>query len=523
MINIHRNKGGEYFLYLLKHTDYPLLGVQTEYLSEDLDAEIAANMRPNCKLLPRQESLRAIYASTRIMLCLSQVDETFGRVAAESMFNGLPVLSSHKGNLRYLFQHQAAVTSPEQCKELIDSIYHDEARLEEMGRENRERYRAAFSEEACRAKTVELFRLYEQQSKLNNVAIFVPYCDQGLGIQGRHYQRVLQSLDYKVFIFSYRPYHVKNSAKELQKEPAEWQGAPTYYSPNDREHVTDQELRHFITEYNIGKFIIPETCWFRVFEIAQLLRRLDVRSIAIPNIEIVRSNELKAHRYFDEIWCNNYLCKETFEAHGFTNCSYLGYGLPQQLPQQLPPAPLRLLLIGGLNAIPRKGAIQAARALRLCSRQDIRLTITVQKYGSEKLQQLCADDPRITLLSEHLSYSHLLSLYHEHHLVLHISRSEGLGIGFYEALATATPVLTLDRPPHNEIIKPNYSGYLIPGYPRPMPDNDAALIPAWYLEVEELAEAMEGLRLEDCQRMREQMRADTSFEDFRARLQKLLE
>lgn len=42
---------------------------------------------------------------------------------------------------------------------------------------------------------------------------------------------------------------------------------------------------------------------------------------------------------------------------------------------------------------------------------------------------------------------------------------EGLGLGFYESIVCGTPVMTIDTPPNNEIIKEGINGWLIPcGY-----------------------------------------------------------
>lgn len=161
-----------------------------------------------------------------------------------------------------------------------------------------------------------------------------------------------------------------------------------------------------------------------------------------------------------------------------------------------------MLLVGGLNAVSRKGAVQAARALARCDRQDLRLTITVQRYGNEKLRALCAADPRIELVDRHLDYAAVTQLYRDHDIVLHISRSEGLGLGFYEALAAGAPVLTLDKPPHCEIVQHGVNGLYVPAHGRPMPDNDAALIQAWYINEADLAAAFQSLSVERCRTLR---------------------
>ena len=121
-------------------------------------------------------------------------------------------------------------------------------------------------------------------SKELNIMIYCPWCDQGLGIQSRNYYYLLKNNGYNVYIFSYEPYNAK-SAQELQKNPNEWNICPVYYSKNNRETVKNTELNDFIIENNIGKCLIPETCWFRIFEIAKYMRDQNVKCYAIPNIE----------------------------------------------------------------------------------------------------------------------------------------------------------------------------------------------------------------------------------------------
>ena len=57
----------------------------------------------------------------------------------------------------------------------------------------------------------------------------------------------------------------------------------------------NDEIMNFVIKCNIGKCLIPETCWFRIFEIARLLNESNVKCYAIPNIEIVRKDELYKH------------------------------------------------------------------------------------------------------------------------------------------------------------------------------------------------------------------------------------
>jgi glycosyltransferase involved in cell wall biosynthesis len=63
-----------------------------------------------------------------------------------------------------------------------------------------------------------------------------------------------------------------------------------------------------------------------------------------------------------------------------------------------------------------------------------------------------------------------------------------LGIGFYESLATGTPVISLDTQPHNEIIIDNITGWLIPKYYLPMTDNTDSLIHESHFHTDDLCQ-----------------------------------
>ena len=74
------------------------------------------------------------------------------------------------------------------------------------------------------------------------------------------------------------------------------------------------------------------------------------------------------------------------------------------------------------------------------------------------------NEPFINLINQHLSYTEILDLYNENHISIQLSKHEGLGLGFYESCYMNTPVITLDAPPHNEIIHHNKNGWLLSCY-----------------------------------------------------------
>ena len=264
-----------------------------------------------------------------------------------------------------------------------------------------------------------------------------------------------------------------------------------------------QKLLDFIKKYNIGKCLLPETCWFRVFEIAKLLRTNNVKCYAIPNIEIVRKDEIYKHRYFHKILCNNYLAKDLFNKYGLHNTEYIGYGIKEKLIHMNPTkedSTIKFLFIGGMNAFSRKKILNVCEGFSLATEKhkNITLTCTVQRTNLlevEDIQKLdnYKNHPQINVIEEHLSYSDIIQLYYDHHIFFQCSRSEGLGINFYEACATGTPVITLNAPPHNEIILEGINGWIVECFPKPFTDNNDALFDASHFDPVNLASKLDTI------------------------------
>ncbi|QKF94560.1 glycosyl transferase family 1 [Fadolivirus algeromassiliense] len=507
MINIHKLKGGELFLYLIENMkNIPFLGIKTEPNSEELDAliEEAINKRNaesdiKCKLINRSNDVKEIYKQTKILLVPSLVDETFCRVANEAMLNGIPIITTGAGNIKYLVGETSDLIIPTENNQewisKINELYFNHHTLLSYSQYVQQRYEN-FSED----KAFELFTTHVtnilNKSKSNNIMILCPWCDQGLGIQSRNYYNILKD-DYNIFIFSFKPYNA-NSCIQLQKNPEEWIVDNVYYSENDREHIKDNELINFVEKYNIGKCLLPETCWFRTFEIAQLLKKLNVRCYAIPNIEIVRRDEIHKHKYFYKILCNNQQCMNYMNMYNIKNTQYIGYSFNNldiaMKKKNIDDNLIKFLFIGGMNSFSRKQLLEVLQSFVRAyqTNNNIRLTCTIQMVNLKELDKKekvmeFINHPAINIIDYHLAYNDIIDLYYNHHASILVSKQEGLGLGFYEALATGTPVITLDTQPHNEIIKENVNGWIIPCYYKKMDDNNSALFDSAYFEVDVLA------------------------------------
>jgi len=515
IINIHKMKGGELLLFLLQELKkIPFLIVRTEYQSEQLDKQIedlvkTRNMDGSSAkslFLNRTNDVKSLYSQTKIFLAPSIVDETFCRTVNEAMMNGIPVITTGQGNIKYLVENAGIIlpltidsitnsinkTDMIKWKNAINELYNNKTKMKEISIATRIKYNE-YSENVCETMFMKVVTDSIVKSKEYNIMIIAPWCDQGLGIQSRNYYRILNSAKYNVHVFSLKPY-IANSAIELQKDPNEWIVDRIYYSPNDREHVKDTELLEFVRNYNIGKCIIPETCWFRVFEIAKLLRDNNVKAYAVPNIEIVRKDEIVKHKYFYKILCNNTLCYDIFGKHGITNIKYIGYGLSDRYVKfkdkdDIDGNFLKFLFIGGMNAFSRKHILEICEGFTRAYEKNtqIRMTCTVQKINLLEMDDINSlskyiNHPGIDFVQNHLKYNDIINMYYNHHVSIQVSKHEGLGLGFYESLATGTPILSLDTPPHNEIVKNGINGWLIPCHYKKMTDNPNSFIESAYFD-----------------------------------------
>ena len=498
VINYHQHKGGEVLLKILKSisTSIPFLLVRTEEGCDKFYEEIdrIVEQRGFVDRIIGRTRVSDVYSQTKILLVASLVDETYCRVANEGLMNGIPIISTGYGNIKYLLGSGGQIVSPdhpEKWIECIEELYLDDNKYRFWKAKALDRYKSvSFSESQKSFKN--MMNQIVSNSKTYRVMILSPWCDQGLGIQSRNYKNILESHGIHTSVFAIKPYDY--SHLELQKNPEEWIHPDIYYSPHDREHIKDEELVNFVKQYRVGKCLIPETCWYRIFQMASLLQSLGVDCYAIPNIEIVRKDEVHKHEVFTNIMCNNFLCQDIFSKHGMPN-RYIGYGIQgvEFKNKSWPKSgePLVFVCIGGRNAFTRKQTLEVCEAAVMAHQKDtnVRLIVTIQKYLQDTIDKYRNLD-FIQIIDYELPYSHILDLYYKNHINIQVSKHEGLGIGFYESVATGTPVLTLQTSPHSEIIKEDINGWTIPCHYKPMTDNSSPLFDSAYFEPEDLAEKM---------------------------------
>lgn len=492
IVNTNRGKGGDLFLEIVKEIkELPFLAICNEPNHDGLDEAIGREI--NGRMLPYSE-MKEVYATTRILLIPSHVDETFSRVAYEGAANGILILTTGKGFISQLLGEAGIYLDEEDVKGWIEAIRHFYVRedlLTKYGQLLRDQVSKLGDQET---KFNRLVTKLVPLSPKRNLMIFTPWCDQGLGYQSKLYSRLLRQEGYKVHIFSFLPYSCIDQDNTLQQDPSEWTDYDTLYcSYNTREEVTSRELRQFVLSRNIGLCLIPEICFSPIFEKVAILKQLKVKCYALPNIEICRKDELEQYKCFDRILCVTRQCYNVLkEAKVSAPLDYIGHCLPWKSPVSLKlksEDPIKFLHVSGYNAITRKQTLKVLVAFKQALEivgSRIALTVTFSRNIPHDAYRYAGKG--ITLYTEGLSHAQIKTLYQQHHVSIQVASHEGLGLGFYESLACHTPIISLDQAPHNEVIIEGRSGWLLPSSPFELHDNDQALVKGGHFNPEDLSD-----------------------------------
>lgn len=510
-VNICRLKGGAIFHACLKSLDpaIPFLGVQTEACSEELDAEIARAIagRPGSRF-ETYGDVRDWYRLARMVIIPTLVDETFCRVAFEAAMNGIPVLCTRNGYLPTMLGEAAIYLdeAPESWIGRIEELYHDTATLAEIGIRQQAHLQAKFG--AVSANFLHDALALSALSPRRNIGFFTAWTEQGLGNQMRLYARLLREAGLGTHIFSFQPYAANGKGLTNQQHPAEW--APpaaadsVYYSFNNREAVTSHELEQFTRVHHVGTLVAPEICWQVNWDKLLGLSVPNLMIAAVPNIETIRRDEVPYHNGLTRTWYNTRIAENVLRALGVENGYFIGHGdgmpisnliVGEKQAQVRTRDHIIYLHVAGHNPDTRKqtASVIAAFALARRHRLDIRLIVTTM-FALPPLSSALID--AVQIRTGVLAHSEILALYGMCDVSIQVSSHEGLGLGFYESISCATPVISLDVPPHNEIVQHGQSGWLLPGKAEKLPDNDAAVVMAARLDPADLGHLVSELSRE---------------------------
>jgi FkbM family methyltransferase len=511
-INVCVHKGGRIFLESVKALGdrIPFMGIESEPEQTDFVTRLKAEMDryPLC-VLRSYGSVRDFFRVARMVIVPTLVDETFCRVAFEAAMNGIPVLTTSNGFLPYMFGDSGVFLAEDPARwiETIRELYHDEARLKEIGAAQKARLQSAFGGNSFDFITNSLHLIDDAATR--NVGIFSAWADQGLGNLCHTYSKLLRSVGYKVHVFSFQPYSAAGKALLAQTDSDDW-GVPgsatsVYYSFNSREEVTVYELTQFILANDVHTLLVPEICWTPNWERLFALRVDNLTICAIPMAEIVIKDEIPYHnRLSSTLYCTR-LAERVLTEAGVHNGAFLGHGFGQPLSHDRVEAKrrrlasrerIRYLHVAGHNPNHRKNTSQVIDAFRkaLLSRNDIELTVTSMDPVSTYYQGPIPD--RINILDRRISRAEILDLYESHDVSIQVPSHEGLGLGFYEATSRCTPIISLDAAPHDEVVSEGVTGWLLPAQPVPVVDNERSIVSSWRFDTAVLTDRIVSLTRE---------------------------
>ena len=476
-INIHPLKGGDWLPSIVARCpQWNFQFIHTEPGSESIIQHLNF---PNVKLLPFTSNIDNVYVETYILLILSLVDETYGRVAYEGLFYNIPIITTGRGNLRELLGDCAIyVSNPQETIDAINQLSNKRKYIE--------------MKDKCRQRLTEMNHgksiLYEQimEKPLSRVMFLAPFTDQGLGIQTRRYKELFEENQHPVFIFSYRSYYSQ------QVDSAEWDMRNVYVSQNIRETIQPSEIKEAIEKFAISHVIIPETCFPPIFKLAEYIRNMGCKVIAIPNIEIIREPEIILHQVFHEIWTNNYFSYQKLQPYQhFLRIRNIGFPI-RPYPSQ--PASshkqLTFCCIGGMNAFSRKQIHKVIEAFKNLDITNYQCIITNQGDRSNEIDRTSLPSS-IIYMQQAMSHKDIDAIYERSDIVIQVSKHEGLGLGFYEALEHRKPVLTLDVPLYREIVQ--QAGWFIPAELSINNENKQAIVESYDFYISDMENMLRHL------------------------------
>jgi len=535
IINLHEFKGGSVALHYLEKSvkdDPPICCIHSDFgnpnailakkINNVLTIKNEGREIPHL-FLPRQSNLAEVYSQTKILLIPSLVDETFCRVAYEGIFYEMPMISSRHGNLPYLLC-DAAIYMNDNPGEWLSKIreLNQDDKIQERLRWACGRRKLWFNDDLLREQISEAL-LYHRPKYPVKVGFFGPWGDQGLGIQIRNYCRFFQCQGYPICVLGFKSYFASDKNPKNQVVPGEWSGFEVIEHKRGREEITMEDVRSFIERTKITHLIIPETCYSNVFKIAKYVQSVGIRTIAIPNMEIVRSSEIGDHVYFDELWMNYPSDEKIWN-------SYMEDGKLGSNPPKIVPfgyyhdhpgmwykrkywnemSPLRFFCVGGLNSISRKSIPQIVQDF-IQFQEIYNLPATLIVYIQGKESPILPKHSSIQVIAKSLPYNEILRLYHTYDIHIHMGTHEGLGLGFYEAIQQGCPVLTMNGEPNNEIIIDNKNGWFVDCRQHPMTDNLQGIVLENHYQSRSFIEKLRELCLMTLEERNEWM---VSMEDY---------
>lgn len=312
-IGLTTEKGGSTFHHIVNSLfDIPFIGVKNKGdVCDELDG-LFSRKRDGSIIIDYTTDINTIYSKTRILISPSLIDEISCRVLVEGLCHGIPIISSGRGNSKYVLGTSSIIidTNRDEWVSKIANLYFDKESLEYYSKKSRERY-LEISEKMAMFQFHNLVRIALKSSKDYNILLLgsfqtKPYLYNFISVLKERYN---------VFVFNYLPYN----AKVAELFTIEYD--QSYSSNHTNRTLIDDEIISYITTNNIGKSLLfdPEE---NLFSIGNILKQLNVLTYVIPDKV---TNEFYRYRVYDKILCTSYYIENLFKGKGFSNTMYVGY------------------------------------------------------------------------------------------------------------------------------------------------------------------------------------------------------
>lgn len=464
--NISKDKGGSMFYDLMKY-GVPLVGIShSKSQLEKLIVETAKHYHHVMVIetpLDQHDYFQLLRESS-MLLCAPEVNETFCRAAWEAMCANIPVVCNRRGNLPYLFGHEGNYVETAS----------DVARMYKSGCKGINK-----SQFFCPEQGKALFwGMVEDAICLSPKAMFMgPWSDQGLGIQLKRYVDGTNNV-----VFSLKC--AINNDIVFQSSSLDWIHGRVHWSEFSRKHVSQKEIQKVIKSYNVDNLYILEPSG----NIFNELEGLSCNVIAIPNIELVRKDELDLYSRFTQIICHTRQCFSFMKR--FRTAVYFPFEFTSISAIPRFSKPVKYLAIGGSKPFGRK---QIKHVIEVFSElENCMLTVTWQVKQEEVVSK------NVNIICQSLTRHQILDLYRTHDVVVNLSCQEGLGLSIIEPLELGKPVIATDMPPHNEYVIHEKNGWLIRGTPCVLHDNPSPLFQGKKFEKQHLRETIIHINKKYC-------------------------
>lgn len=441
-----------------------------------------------------------------ILLSLSLVDETYGRVIAEAIERGRPVIASPNGNHHYLLPPQFLI-SPEDIDQLEIIVSKLLNSSEEWKAALLEQRNHLHKHSDCgKDSFLNFINKIAANCSLNHIAILAPWSEQGLGYHAKAYADALRLVGIEPHIYSFQSYAADNIGLTIQSNPKEWEGYDVHFSYNHREALTPWEIHQFCVHKNCKLLLALEICWEINWIRLRELSAAGIDVILIPNAETIRRSEISYHQLFPRILCTTKLVESILNESKITNTYWIGHGYGNQLSSEAIEQRLAILAdyeksktvqlvhVAGYNH-KRKMTLEMLSALvpTLKELPLFKLKIISQVPFDPNCFNHASNIPNIELVHGDYGHEEILAFYREASFSLQLSTHEGLGLGFYESIYCGTPVITINRQPHNEPIVDGVTGFLIDAQDFDLYDNDEALVKGAVFHADQFIRVIQSL------------------------------